>query len=100
MMTGGSQDDSIPITIFVRNARGGQFASKLTGHFVLNGEQFRFSAIAFGRVGGQNISLNISKKTLMRVKSFGLDPDLLQLTIQRKLIEGDVVILTNHKMTE
>lgn len=85
-------DERIPVTIFVKNARGSNIASKLTGYFLVNDRQFRFTAVAFGRIGGHNIALTISKKTLNTVSKMGIEPDVLQLTIQRKLIEGDIIL--------
>jgi hypothetical protein len=91
-MIGPSQGDKIPVTIFVTNAKGTELASKLVGYFVLESQEFNFTAIAFGKIGGQNISLNISKRTKEKIKKIGINPDLLQITIQRKLIEGDVIL--------
>jgi len=88
----GKQNDNIQVTIFVKSARGGEIASKLSGYFVVKGHEFRFTAVAFGRIGGHNISLNLAKRTLAKVTEMGIDPDALQLAIQRKLIEGDVVL--------
>ena len=85
-------DERIPVTIFVKNARGSNIASKLTGYFLVNDRQFRFTAVAFGRIGGHNIALTISKKTLNTISKMGIEPDVLQLTIQRKLIEGDIIL--------
>jgi hypothetical protein len=85
-------DERIPVIIFVKNARGSNIASKLTGYFLVNDKQFRFTAVAFGRIGGHNIALTISKKTLNRISKMGIEPDVLQLTIQRKLIEGDIIL--------
>jgi hypothetical protein len=85
-------DERIPVTIFVKNARGSNIASKLTGYFLINDKQFRFTAVAFGRIGGHNIALTISKKTLNTISKMGIEPDVLQLTIQRKLIEGDIIL--------
>jgi hypothetical protein len=85
-------DERIPVIIFVKNARGSNIASKLTGYFLVNDKQFRFAAVAFGRIGGHNIALTISKKTLNTISKMGIEPDVLQLTIQRKLIEGDIIL--------
>jgi hypothetical protein len=85
-------DERIPVIIFVKNARGSNIASKLTGYFLVNDKQFRFTAVAFGRIGGHNIALTISKKTLNTISKMGIEPDVLQLTIQRKLIEGDIIL--------
>ena len=86
------RDDLPPVKVFVKNARGSEVASKLTGYFVVNGQEFRFSAIAFGRIGGHNASVKVAKTTLDKISKMGIDPEQLQLTIQRKLIEGDVVL--------
>ena len=86
------RDDLPPVTVFVKSASGSEIASKLSGYFVVKGQEFRFKAIAFGRIGGHNASVQISKATLDKVAKMGIDPEELQLTIQRKLIEGDVVL--------
>jgi hypothetical protein len=85
-------DDEIPVTVFVKSASGSEVASKLSGYFVVKGQEFRFTAIAFGRIGGHNASVKIAKATLDKIAKMGLDPEQLQLTIQRKLIEGDVTL--------
>jgi hypothetical protein len=86
------RDDDIPVTIFVKSASGSEIASKLSGYFVVEGQEFRFTAIAFGRIGGHNASIKISRTTLDKIKKMGIDPEQLQVTIQRKLIEGDIVL--------
>lgn len=94
----GDDGDRVQVVVFVTNARGSEIASKLTGHFVVKDREFNFTAIAFGRIGGHNISLNISKRALENIKKIGIDPEVLQLTIQRKLIEGDVILPEGLKM--
>lgn len=94
----GDDGDRVQVVVFVTNARGSEIASKLTGHFVIKDKEFNFTAIAFGRIGGHNISLNISKRALENIKKIGIDPEVLQLTIQRKLIEGDVILPEGLKM--
>ena len=86
------RDGDVPVTVFVKNATGSEVASKLSGHFVLNGKEFRFTAIAFGRIGGHNASVNVAKSTLEKIAKMGIDPDALVMTIQRKIVEGDVVL--------
>ena len=85
-------NDSIPVSVFIKAAKGTEIASKIVGYFTVRDQRFRFTAIAFGRIGGNNIGLKIAKKTLDKVKSMGIDPEILQLTIQRKLIEGDIIM--------
>src|SRR5919198_914806 len=85
-------DDEIPVTVFVKSSSGSEVASKLAGYFVVKGEEFRFTAIAFGRIGGHNASVKIAKSTLDKIAKMGIDQEQLQLTIQRNLIEGDVFL--------
>jgi hypothetical protein len=79
-------------TAVVTSSRGGNVASKLRGYILIDGKKFHFNALAFGRIGGHNISLNLSKKTLAEVEKMGLDGEKLSLDLQRKLIEGDIIM--------
>jgi hypothetical protein len=95
-LDGDRNDDSIDV--YVNNVTGTEIASKLYGYFVIKGERtFRFRAIAFGRIGGHNISLSISKKTLQAIKKMHMDPEWVALKVQRKLIEGDISIMDSNK---
>jgi hypothetical protein len=100
MMEEVRSDENIPITIFVKSARGSNIASKLSGYFLVNNDKFRFTAVAFGRIGGHNIALNIAKKTLNKISKMGIDPDTLHLAIQRKLIEGDIILPKGLKIDQ
>ena len=91
-------DDNIPVTVFVKSARGSEIASKLSGYFVVKGQEFRFTAIAFGRIGGHNASIKISQTTLDKIAKMGIDPEQLQISIQRKLIEGDIILQEGSKL--
>jgi len=91
MMRDGGEGD-LPVKVFVKSASGSAVASKLAGYFVVKGQEFRFSAIAFGRIGGHNASVKIAKSTIDKIAKMGIDPEDLLLTIQRKLVEGDVVL--------
>jgi hypothetical protein len=81
-----------PYTVVITSSRGGNIASKLSGYILIDGRKFHFSALAFGRIGGHNVSLNLSKKTITEVTRMGLDYEQLSLNIQRRLIEGDVIL--------
>jgi hypothetical protein len=91
------RDSDIPVTVFVKSASGSEIASKLSGYFVIKGHEFRFNAIAFGRIGGHNASVKISKTTLEKIAKMGIDAEQLQITIQRKLIEGDIILPKGSK---
>ena len=81
--------DSDDPKIFVEKAQGGQYASKLKGYFIVKDTKFKFNAIAFGH----NISLNLTKRTLAKLEEFGYDAESFQLTLQRKLVEGEIVLI-------
>lgn len=92
MIRRNGSDDNIELTVFIHNTRGGAIASKLIGHFALKDQEFKFRAIAFGRIGGHNVSLGLSKKAIVEITKMGFDPEKVQLAVQRKIIEGDVIL--------
>jgi hypothetical protein len=100
MIRRDGSDDNNELTVFVHNTRGGAIASKLIGHFLLKDREFKFTAIAFGRIGGHNVSLGLSKKATEKIRKMGLDPDKVQLAVQRKIIEGDVILPEGLKLRE
>ena len=65
-------------------------AAKINGRFVLDGHEFRFTAIAFGRIGGQNVGAKISKATEKKLRTLGHDPDEVIMLLQRSLLQGDI----------
>jgi hypothetical protein len=96
-MYGFGDSSNLKVDVFINNSSGGEVASKLTGYFIVNNKSFRFSAIAFGRIGGHNISLKLSTSSINKLKKMEIDPEQMQLIIQRKLIEGDVNLPPNMK---
>lgn len=67
-------------------------AAKITGRFTLNSRSFRFTAIAFGRIGGQNIGAKISKTTEKELKKLGYDPEDVIMNLQTRLLQGDLIL--------
>jgi len=65
-------------------------AAKINGVFTIDNNSFRFSAIAFGRIGGQNVGAKISKATDLELKKLGHDPDEVIVEIQRNLLQGNL----------
>jgi len=80
------------LNIHVKNVHGSQMAAKITGTFDLDRKSFRFSAIAFGRIGGQNIGAKLSKATEKELLKLGYDVENVISEIQRKLIQGNMDI--------
>ena len=67
-------------------------AAKITGKFEIDNNSFRFSAIAFGRIGGQNIGAKLSKATENSLKKLGYDVDEVIMALQKNLLQGDLSI--------
>ena len=80
------------LEIHINNVRGSQMAAKITGTFTIDEHSFRFTAIAFGRIGGQNIGAKISKTTEKELKKLGYDSEEVILSIQKNLLQGNLTL--------
>ncbi len=80
------------LKIHINNIHGSQMAAKITGKFILDDNEFRFTAIAFGRIGGQNVGAKISKTTEKELETLGYDIEEVILSLQRNLLEGDLTL--------
>ena len=67
-------------------------AAKITGTFTIDDNSFRFTAIAFGRIGGQNIGAKISKNTEKELESLGYDVDEVIMDLQKNLLQGNLTL--------
>ncbi len=80
------------LEIYINNIRGAQMAAKITGTFTIDEHSFRFTAIAFGRIGGQNVGAKISKTTEKELKKLGYDSEEVILSIQKNLLQGNLTL--------
>ena len=80
------------LTVYINNIHGSQMAAKITGKFTLDGNEFRFNAIAFGRIGGQNVGAKLSKKTELELTKKGYDVDEVVMLLQKNLLQGDLTL--------
>jgi len=80
------------LEIHINNVRGSQMAAKITGTFTIDEHSFRFTAIAFGRIGGQNVGAKISKTTEKELKKLGYDSGEVILSIQKNLLQGNLTL--------
>ncbi|AJM93273.1 MULTISPECIES: hypothetical protein [Nitrosopumilus] len=78
------------LKVHINNIHGSQMAAKIIGKFTLDNNDFRFTAIAFGRIGGQNVGAKISKDTEKELKKLGYDVEEVIMTLQRNLLQGDM----------
>jgi len=80
------------LEVHITNMHGSQMAAKITGKFILDGNKFRFTAIAFGRIGGQNVGAKISKSTEKELEKLGYDVEEVIILLQRNLLQGDLTL--------
>jgi len=65
-------------------------AAKIIGDFKIDENSFPFTAIAFGRIGGQNIGAKLSNETENKIKELGYDLDEVIEQLQRNLLQGNL----------
>ena len=80
------------LKVHINNVHGSQMAAKITGTFTLDTHTFRFNAIAFGRIGGQNIGAKISKITEKELEKLGYNIDEVIISLQSNLLQGDLTL--------
>ena len=78
------------IIVNIKEVDGTQMAAKITGDFQINENSFPFTAIAFGRIGGQNIGAKLSNETENTLKELGHDLDEVIAQLQKNLLQGDL----------
>ncbi len=74
------------------NVDGTQMAAKFNGTFELDADSFEFLAIAFGRIGGQNIGVKLSEETENKLKALEYNVEEVIDELQKKLISGNLSI--------
>ena len=67
-------------------------AAKINGTFDIDNNSFEFTAIAFGRIGGQNIGVKLSEETQNKLKTLEYNVDQIIDDLQKKLISGSLSI--------
>jgi len=71
---------------------GGGVANFLTGYTVYKGEKFPFEAVAYGRIGGQNVKPTLTPESIKRLEDLRVDLELFTARLQRKLVEGEMTV--------
>ena len=80
------------LKVHINNIHGSQMAAKITGKFTLDDNEFRFTAIAFGRIGGQNVGAKLSKTTEQELEKLGYDVEEVIILLQKNLLQGDLTL--------
>jgi hypothetical protein len=82
----------LDIEVHVNDVKGTQMAAKITGTFTVNQNTFKFTAIAFGRIGGHNIGAKISKTTEKALQKLGYDVNEVIDVLQKNLVSGNITL--------
>jgi len=82
----------LDIKIHVSNVDGSQMAAKITGTFEIDNNSFEFTAIAFGRIGGQNVGVKLSEETENKLKSLKYNVEMVIDDLQKKLVSGSLSV--------
>ena len=80
------------LKVHINNIHGSQMAAKISGNFTLDKNEFRFTAIAFGRIGGQNVGAKLSKITETELEKLGYDVEKVIMTLQQNLLQGNLTL--------
>ena len=80
------------LQIHIKNVNGSQIAAKITGFFIIDGHEFKFQAIAFGRIGGHNIGAKLTKSVQKELVKLGYNVDEVINDLQQKLVRGDMTL--------
>ena len=67
-------------------------AAKINGTFEIDDNSFEFLAIAFGRIGGQNIGVKLSEEIENELKTLEYNVDEVIGELQKKLISGNLSV--------
>ena len=67
-------------------------AAKIIGNFLVDKNSFSFTAIAFGRIGGQNVGVKLTEDVEKNIVELGYDLDTVIDTLQKNLIQGDLTL--------
>lgn len=80
---------SLDYEIIVDYISEGDVANLLRGYIKVNNQVIRFSGVAYGRFGGQNVSPSLSPSAKKKVKDLFGDVEKFEEDLQLRLVRGD-----------
>ena len=80
------------LKVHINDIHGSQMAAKINGNFTLDNHEFHFTAIAFGRIGGQNIGAKLYQITETELKKLGYDVEEVIINLQQNLLQWDLTL--------
>lgn len=76
----------------IRSVSEGEITNFIKGSVVIRNVKIYFTAIAYGRVGGQNIFPILGRPAKKKLKGLEIDIEEFELDLQRKLFAGEIDI--------
>ena len=78
--------------VVIDEVSGGDIANILRGYIEVAGQKIRFTGIAYGRYGGQNVAPRLSPVAKKKLKAVFGDLSKFEEDLQLKLVGGDFEI--------
>ena len=75
--------------IVIEEVSGGDIANIIRGYITAKGEKVRFTGIAYGRYGGQNVAPKLSPAAKKKVKAIFGDVSAFEEDLQLRLVGGE-----------
>lgn len=75
--------------IVIDDVSGGDIANIIRGQILVGAEKVKFTAIAYGRYGGQNVAPKLSPTVRKKLKGIFGDLAAFEEDLQLRLVEGD-----------
>ena len=79
-------------SVVIDEVSGGDIANVLRGYIDVSGQKIRFTGIAYGRYGGQNVAPRLSPVAKKKLKSIFGELSAFEEDLQMKLVSGDFEI--------
>jgi hypothetical protein len=86
------RDSRFEYEVVVDFVSGGEIANLLKGYVTAQGKRIRFSGVAYGRFGGQNVSPRLSPSAQKKVRELFGDLEGFEEDLQLRLVNGEFEI--------
>jgi len=87
---GGSGGGDLPAyEVVIEEVSGGEIANILRGYIGVAGQKIRFTGIAYGRYGGQNVAPRLSRAAKKQAREAFGDLPRFEEDLQMKLVSGE-----------
>lgn len=85
-------------SIVIDEVSGGDIANILRGHVEVGGEKIKFTGIAYGRYGGQNVAPKLTPAARKRLKQIFGDLAAFEEDLQLRLVGGEFEMGPDHSV--